>query len=180
MLLMYNGKYMTSHMMQALSDLGVPSAMKNLVKTAAFKALRVQRDENPYALAVYLHAAVGNLFLQSVEGTRQLRAADMHGRALLDASMSVHQTAGESAVAAYGWTLIRKMHPRGPGPLHLWGEDKYKPSEDSAGKNTSTSYKISVMCLFCKVHVPISQFARATRRHNCSLGLMIIVVLHFL
>lgn len=107
--------------------------MKNLVKAAAFKALNVQRDENPYALAVYLHAAVGNLFLRSADGRRQLRAADMHGKALLNASVRIHTADSEGAFAAYGWTLIRKLHPQGPGQLHLWGEEKHKPAGNSAG-----------------------------------------------
>lgn len=119
--------------MQALTDHGVPSAMKNLVKTAAFKALRVERDENPHALAVYLHAAVGNMFLQSSEGMRQLRAADLHGRAILEASVRNLKDKSHGAFAAYGWTLIRKLHPLGPGPLHLWGEEKNRPAEDSPG-----------------------------------------------
>lgn len=121
------------HTVQPLTDHGVPSAMKNLVKAAAFKALCVERDENPYALALYLHAAVGNLFLQSAEGRRQLRAADEHGKAVLNASVRAIQDQSHGAFAAYGWTLIRKLHPDGPGQLHLWGKEENRPAEDSPG-----------------------------------------------
>jgi len=104
--------------------------MSDVVKAAAFKALYIQRDSNPYALAVYLHAAIAAYFLHSREGQVQLQTADLASKAVLDAALKAHEESPLGATAAFGWALIRKLNPAAPGPLHLWGEEKYRPSSE--------------------------------------------------
>lgn len=116
---------------QALGEMGVPSAMSHLVKAAAFKALYLQRDSNPYALSVYLHSAISAFFLRSREGQAQLRAADLASKAVLEAALETHRESPVGATAAYGWTLIRKLNPAAPAQLHLWGEEKHSPPAES-------------------------------------------------
>lgn len=117
------------------------------VLAAAVRGARLHREANPFQFAVYVSAAVTALFLSSHDGQRLLKRADEAGRALSSHAFQVHVEGAPGHLQEYGWAMIRKLHPRSPGPLWLWGKEKHAPPADSSGVRLVCSKVLMPSCL---------------------------------
>lgn len=118
---------------QALREYGGMNSLSTEFVGHAIKAVRIIRDRSPYTASVYVTAVATALFLRGVEGQQLLRDADDVGRAVMRLAKGTHAENAPGTILMYGWELLRKLHPRAPGPLRLWGQPKHAPPPEALG-----------------------------------------------
>lgn len=119
--------------MQAVRELGGRNRLSQSFVSEAVKSARIMREKCPQQHALYIGAAATALFLDSDDGQRLLERADAASRSLTQKAFEGFLDESCGTALEYGWAVIRKMHPHGPGPLKLWGRDAHRPPANSPG-----------------------------------------------
>ena len=117
--------------MQAPTEMSGLKWVDEVVRKQGIRAVRTTRDDSPFTYSLYVSAAVTSHFLRTTAGAELLRQADVRSHALMAAAIANHQASDAGAILSYGWCLIRKLHPTGPGSLHNWGRPHHRPPPDS-------------------------------------------------
>lgn len=118
--------------MQGLREYGGKNSLSTEFVGHAIKAARIMRDHSPYTTSVYV-TAVTTAFVRGVEGQQLLHDADEVGRVVMHEAKGAHVENAPVTILMYGWDLLRRLHPRAPGPLRLWRKVKHAPAPDSPG-----------------------------------------------
>lgn len=96
---------------------------------SGMEATQIVRDGSAHAGAMYMSAALSAAFLRTPDGRTLLESADRAGLSLLQKARAHHGASEVGSLECYSWTLIRKLHPKGPAQLMLWGSEKHYPKD---------------------------------------------------
>jgi hypothetical protein len=91
------------------------------VGNLAARQMSTARPESEHAHALYLHAVVGTLWLQSPAGQQALRDANTFGLALVKAAQRSFRASAYGSMLACTWSVVRRFHRHGPHTLCEWG-----------------------------------------------------------
>lgn len=116
-------------------------ATSKALQDAIASAATVPRNEKPHVASLYLSACVSQMFLMSAEGQLELERADAASLGLWQAACDAHAASPGGAVLEYGWAMIRALHEKGPGPLHLWGREERLPAATSPATGALRPYR---------------------------------------
>lgn len=91
----------------------------------ALDRAKITRDPSAFTNRLFMSVAVGRAVLSQCVGQGALHLADRSSKALWNAAVDRNHLQHLGSLREHGWSPIRAMYPRAPGPLHLWAEDKH-------------------------------------------------------